>query len=478
MTPQLQQAIRLLQLSSLDLSQEIQQALYENPMLEYTDESDRHAAPTASTKEINSASEQPSASDKAPTDQNHDVSDTNLQQEIPNDLNVDANWDDIYPTAPISHAKNPEDDRDFESVHSVTESLQDHLMWQLQLTNLSAVDKIIAEHIIDAVDTRGMLSTTPQDIWAALDNDDIELDEVIAVLHHVQQFDPPGVAATSIEECLSIQLQQFSPDTPHLALAKDIAQKHLPLVAPKEMTKLKRLTGESPASIEDAILLIQSLSPYPGDAISSEATEYVIPDVRVSKVNDQWQIGLNNDVTPKININQQYASMIRRADNSDANTYLKNHLQEAKWLLRSIESRNETLMKVATCIVHKQQEFLEQGPIAMKPMVLADIAEQLEMHESTISRVTTQKYMDTPQGIFELKYFFSSHVSTESGGECSSTAIRAMLKEMISAENTSKPLSDNKLTKLLQDMGIQVARRTVAKYREGMGIPSSSERKR
>lgn len=203
-----------------------------------------------------------------------------------------------------------------------------------------------------------------------------------------------------------------------------------------------------------------------------------MPDVRVTKTNSHWQVSLNEDITPRLSINQQYAQLIRRADSSQQNTFLKSHLQEAKWFLRSIESRNDTLMRVATSIVEMQQGFLEQGPVAMKPMVLADIADRLELHESTISRVTTQKYIDTPQGVFELKYFFSSHVSTASGGECSSTAIRAMLKKMISAENPGKPLSDNKLTTLLQDMGIQVARRTVAKYREGMGIPSSSERKR
>ncbi|MCL4121064.1 UNVERIFIED_CONTAM: hypothetical protein GTU68_028979 [Idotea baltica] len=367
---------------------------------------------------------------------------------------------------------------DFDNVHNVTASLQDHLLWQLNLTPLSKTDLLIAENIIDSIDNSGMLTTPPEEIWGSLDDDEIELDEVVAVLHRIQQFDPPGVGATNLAECLLIQLSQFSPDTSFLEEAKQLVSKHIELVGQRDYKRLERLTGYTQETLEATILLIQTLSPHPGEAIRNDEVEYVVPDARVSKVNDHWQVSLNQDITPKLSINQQYAQLIRRADSSQDNTFLKNHLQEAKWFLRSIESRNDTLLRVASCIVELQQRFLEQGPEAMRPMVLANIAERLELHESTISRVTTQKYIDTPQGVFELKYFFSSHVSTASGGECSSTAIRAILKKMISAENPAKPLSDNKLTALLQEMGIQVARRTVAKYREGIGIPSSSERKR
>ncbi|MDX2464619.1 MAG: RNA polymerase factor sigma-54 [Porticoccus sp.] len=473
MTPQLQQAIRLLQLSSLDLHQEIQQNLYDNPLLELAEESENSPENTPEHQESNTESPPPKETADNTT---QDLNSEDWESKIPQDLPVDANWDDIY--QPVSSAKSPSSETmDFENVHHVTESLQDHLLWQLNLTPLSALDHLIAENIIDSIDNNGMLTTTPEEIWASLD-DEIELDEVVAVLHRIQQFDPSGVGATNLSECLLIQLNQFSPETEFLDEARQLVSNHLDLVGQRDYRRLEKLTGYTQAILEAAIALIQTLSPHPGEAISNDNVEYVVPDARVCKVNEHWQVSLNQDITPKLSINQQYAQLIKRADSSEDNTFLKTHLQEAKWFLRSIESRNDTLLRVSSCIVELQQGFLEQGPEAMRPMVLADIAERLELHESTISRVTTQKYIDTPQGVFELKYFFSSHVSTASGGECSSTAIRAILKKMINAENLAKPLSDNKLTSLLQDMGIQVARRTVAKYREGMGIPSSSERKR
>jgi len=478
MTPQLQQAIRLLQLSSLDLHQEIQQNLYDNPLLELAEESENPSDDTAENTKNSQSDTEEKPKDNDVTDvASQDLNGEEWENSIPQDLPVDANWDDIYqPSTTIRSASS--ETMDFENVHNVTESLQDHLLWQLNLTPLSKTDLLIAENIIDSIDKNGMLTTPPEEIWGSLDDDEIELDEVVAVLHRIQQFDPPGVGATNLAECLLIQLNQFSPDTNFLDEAKQLVSKHLDLVGQRDYKRLERLTGYTQETLEAAILLIQTLSPHPGEAIRNDDVEYVVPDARVSKVDEHWQVSLNQDITPKLSINQQYARLIRRADSSQDNTFLKNHLQEAKWFLRSIESRNDTLLRVASCIVELQQRFLEQGPEAMRPMVLANIAERLELHESTISRVTTQKYIDTPQGVFELKYFFSSHVSTASGGECSSTAIRAILKKMINAENPAKPLSDNKLTALLQDMGIQVARRTVAKYREGIGIPSSSERKR
>ena len=478
MTPQLQQAIRLLQLSSLDLHQEIQQNLYDNPLLELAEESENPSDDTAENTKNSQSDTEEKPKDNDVTDvASQDLNGEEWENSIPQDLPVDANWDDIYqPSTTIRSASS--ETMDFENVHNVTESLQDHLLWQLNLTPLSKTDLLIAENIIDSIDKNGMLTTPPEEIWGSLGDDEIELDEVVAVLHRIQQFDPPGVGATNLAECLLIQLNQFSPDTNFLDEAKQLVSKHLDLVGQRDYKRLERLTGYTQETLEAAILLIQTLSPHPGEAIRNDDVEYVVPDARVSKVDEHWQVSLNQDITPKLSINQQYARLIRRADSSQDNTFLKNHLQEAKWFLRSIESRNDTLLRVASCIVELQQRFLEQGPEAMRPMVLANIAERLELHESTISRVTTQKYIDTPQGVFELKYFFSSHVSTASGGECSSTAIRAILKKMINAENPAKPLSDNKLTALLQDMGIQVARRTVAKYREGIGIPSSSERKR
>jgi RNA polymerase sigma-54 factor len=461
MTPQLQQAIKLLQLSSLDLQQEIQQALYSNPLLELNEELE-YAEPDTSSNE-----EDPMTAERSWDD------DT-----IPEELPVDARWDDIYPASPGTSQNSHQESRDFDSFHSVTESLQDHLRWQLNLTPMSETDRYIAEAIIDSVNEQGFLEVDIRELQESLEQHEIEADEVIAVLHRVQQFDPPGVCAANLKDCLLIQLRQFNADTPYLKEAITLVTDHIQMVAERDYVHLRKLTGYEQETLQEAIRLIQTLNPKPGEKINNFDVEYVVPDARVFKFQGTWQVSLNNDVTPKIGINQQYADLIRRADNSDDNTFLRNQLQEARWFLRSLESRNETLLRVSTCIVEMQRGFLEHGPEAMRPMILADIAERLELHESTISRVTTQKYMDTPQGVFELKYFFSSHVNTSAGGECSSTAIRAMLKKMITEENPAKPLSDNKIASMFDDKGIQVARRTVAKYREAMGIPTSSERKR
>lgn len=461
MTPQLQQAIKLLQLSSLDLHQEIQQALYSNPLLELAEELEY----------------QESAGDPL-EDQERALADKDWEDgKIPEELPVDARWDDIYPVSTPGLQSGGET-RDFENFHSVTESLQDHLRWQLNLTPISEVDRLIGESLIDAINPEGMLESSPESIHESLIDEGIELDEVLAVLHLIQQFDPPGVGAVDLRDCLLIQLGQFAADTPRLELAKLLVRDYLALVAERDMAKLRQRTGFDDKTLLAAIQLIQTLNPRPGDQISDSAIEYVIPDVRVSRAAGLWQVTLNSEIAPRISLNQQYADLVRRADNSDDNTFLRNQLQEARWFLRSLESRNETLLRVAACIVEMQRGFLEKGPEAMQPMILADVAERLELHESTISRVTTQKYIDTPQGVFELKYFFSSHVRTSNGGECSSTAIRAMLKKMITEENPGKPLSDNKLASLFDCQGIQVARRTIAKYREAMGIPPSSERKR
>ncbi|MFA5633275.1 MAG: RNA polymerase factor sigma-54 [Porticoccaceae bacterium] len=460
MTPQLQQAIKLLQLSSLDLQQEIQQALYSNPLLELAEE-------------IEQTEPQDTSSQEDPMTLDKDWEDSTIPEELP----VDARWDDIYPVSPGS-AQNGKETRDFDSFHSVTDSLWDHLSWQLNLTPMSETDQLIAETLIDAINSEGFLAMPVAEIHESLPMPDVELDEVMAVLHRIQQFDPPGIGAQDLRDALLIQLGQFAADTPFLNEAMTLVRDHLTLVAERDYVQLRKKTGYSQEALNDAIRLIQTLNPKPGEQISNMEVEYVVPDVRVQKLHGAWQVSLNGDVAPKVCINQQYADLVRRADTSEDNTFLRNQLQEARWFLRSLESRNETLLRVASCIVEMQRGFLDHGPEAMKPMILADVAERLELHESTISRVTTQKYMDTPQGVFELKYFFSSHVSTSGGGECSSTAIRAMLKKMIAEENPAKPLSDNKIADLFDDKGIQVARRTVAKYREAMGIPTSSERKR
>lgn len=486
MTPQLQQAIKLLQLSSVDLHLEIQQALYSNPMLELEDEIE---PPQESDT---------SAATEAPGVDNADRGDE-WSQEIPADLPVDAQWEDIYATAPpatpgsAATSSGTAEHRDFEEFHTVTESLQDHLMWQLNLTPLSNVDRTIATAIIDNINEAGFLETPVVDLWRAIyapsaedsatnktdaDEHTVDLDEMFAVLHRIQQFDPPGVAACDLRECLLIQLGQLNPQTPCLDAATTLVDQHLELVAERNFPALTRKTGLTTEVIASAIKLIQTLSPRPGEAIVKNDTDFVTPDVIVQKHSGRWLVTLNSELAPRLCINQEYANLVQRANDSADNNFLRNNLQEARWFLRSLESRNETLMRVSRSIVEKQQDFLERGPEAMKPMVLADIADLLGLHESTISRVTTHKYIDTPRGVYELKFFFSSHVNTDAGGECSSTAIRAMLKRMIGDEPVDKPLSDSKLAVMLQDEGIQVARRTVAKYRESLRIPSSSERKR
>ena len=527
MTPQLQQAIRLLQLSTLDLQQEIQEALDSNPMLEVEDTFDatppsdneyetsdyerkQEIAAEGSGSDENfsesysgestyneSSNESFSGDDSfgessfsesdgfadtdnyAGTDEFSDSA-TEWNEAIPSDLPVDTSWDDVYQTSQASGSSNfDNEDNDFESRRAATDSLYDHLMWQLNLTPMSDRDRIIAMAIIDAVDPSGMLSVTLEDIHSGLvgEWEDLELDEVVAVQHRIQQFDPCGACSQNLAECLTVQLQQFDPKTPFLAEAKLITKQYLPLLASRDFRQLMRRTKLREDELSQAVTLIQSLNPRPGDIIANGDTEYVVPDVFVEKREGRWIVELNPEIAPRLRINSDYASLVKRADSSSDNTFLKDNLQEARWFLKSLQSRNETLLKVASCIVEKQRGFLEYGAEAMKPLVLHDIAEIVEMHESTISRVTTQKFMHTPQGIFELKYFFSSHVSTDSGGECSSTAIRALIKKLVSAENPKKPLSDSKITDLLGEQGIQVARRTIAKYRESLNIPPSNERK-
>ena len=402
---------------------------------------------------------------------------------MPGDLAVDSNWDDIYPSTYSASNSYDSDSIDYESRNTTVDTLQDHLLWQLNLTPMSEKDKSIGFAIIDAIDANGMLTVGVESMNAGFESElEIELDEIVAVLHRIQQFDPIGVGYRDLSECLSIQLNQIDDSnfSKLIANAKLIVKEYLNLLGHHDYAQLMRKTKLKEEELRDTIMIIESLDPRPGANISPPSTTYMIPDVIVTKLAEsgRWKVELNPDTAPKIRINSDYASLVKRADSSDENNYLRDNLQEARWFIKSLQSRNETLMKVATRIVEHQRDFLEYGDEAMKPLVLHDIAEVVNMHESTISRVTTQKYMHTPRGIYELKYFFSSHVSTKDGGECSSTAIRAILKKIIAAENVRKPLSDNKITELLENKGINVARRTIAKYRESLSIPPSNERKR
>jgi RNA polymerase sigma-54 factor len=478
MTPQLQQAIRLLQLSTLDLQQEIQEALDSNPMLELAEEdenanhrdSTNHSLESDSSRTDNNIQDQLNFDDDANIPDDWDSSNA---EELP----VDAHWDDVVEYS--TQSSNNSNPSDFDDKNTSIETLQEKLFWQLNLTTLVDSDRVIATAIIDSIAANGFLSTSALDVYNSIALDlDIEFEEFEAVRQLIQQFEPIGVASQDLRECLLVQLEALPPKTHFINDAKLIVDRYLPLLGNHDYAQLKRRTKFKEGRLKEAINLILSLSPNPGDAVDNENTVYIVPDVYVKKHQNRWLVELNNECSVKLRINDQYASFIKRADNSSDNTFLKDNLQEARWFIKSLENRNETLMKVASKIVEHQRGFLEYGEEAMKPLILSDIAQDIDMHESTISRVTTRKYMHTPRGIFELKYFFSSHVKTDAGGECSSTAIRAIIKKHIAEENTKKPLSDNKIAELLSTEGINVARRTVAKYREAMAIPPSNERKR
>lgn len=460
MTPQLQQAIRLLQLSTLELQQELQQALESNPLLEQID----------THEEIDTRETQDS--------ETLDTADALEQKEMPEELPLDASWDTIYTAGTLSGTSGDYIDDELPVYQGeTTQTLQDYLMWQVELTPFSDTDRAIATSIVDAVDDTGYLTVPLEDILESMGDEEIDIDEVEAVLKRIQRFDPVGVAAKDLRDCLLIQLSQFDKTTPWLEEARLIISDHLDLLANHDFRTLMRVTRLKEDVLKEAVNLIQSLDPRPGQSIQTGEPEYVIPDVLVRKHNGHWTVELNSDSIPRLQINQHYASMCNNARNDGDSQFIRSNLQDAKWLIKSLESRNDTLLRVSRCIVEQQQAFFEQGEEYMKPMVLADIAQAVEMHESTISRVTTQKYLHSPRGIFELKYFFSSHVNTEGGGEASSTAIRALVKKLIAAENPAKPLSDSKLTSLLSEQGIMVARRTVAKYRESLSIPPSNQRK-
>ncbi len=444
MTPQLQQAIRLLQLPVLDLNAEIQEALAENIMLEMEDLPDAPQTSNETTAEVE-------------TIRAEDSWLSSREQQV-----QDGGWNGEG--RPIS---------DFADESGQT--LREHLLWQLEMEDFTPRQVLIGEAIIDSIGDDGYLSIKLEEVADYIDDDTtVSFAEVEETLTKIQRLDPIGVAARSIPECLVLQLRQLAPATPGLALAIELAETKLDQVANRDYGELRRSLRTSEEDLHSALALIKSCNPKPGFAVSPTATEYVIPDVFVRKVDNRWQVEISPSGVPKLSVNQEYARMLR---GSGDHAVLRTQLQEARWLIRSLEIRNETLTKVATSIVTRQTEFLEHGDEAMKPMVLRDIAEEIDMHESTISRVTTNKYMHTPRGVFEFKYFFSSHLSSATGEDQSSTSVRAKIRKLIGAENPAKPLSDSKIANLLADEGISVARRTVAKYREAMNIASSSDRR-
>lgn len=468
LTPQLQQAIRLLQLSSLELEQEIQIQLDSNPLLEKVeDENNENLESLENLKQ-----EQPE----------YELSESLNADNLPDELAVDTNWDDIY-THQSTAMERPEFD-DREDNRYANASLKEHMLAQINLLHFSPVDKLIAYCIIDALDEKGFLDASLDEIVSSVQHllqqmdyeIEVEEDEVIVVLKHIQRLEPMGIGARNLAECLFVQVDAL-PNTTLFKKEASLLLTHYELLLSNDLNKLIKQTGLDAEQLKSAVDLLKTLKPYPGAEFDQKESDYQIPDVVVSKKNDHWHVQLNPDILPKLRINPFYSGMIKRADQSDDNQYLRNQMLEAKNFIKSVDERHKTLLKVTTCIVQHQRDFLELGAEGMKPLVLRDVADEVELHESTVSRVTTNKFLLTPRGLFELKYFFSSHVGTTSGGEASSTAIRAKIKKLVADENPRKPLSDNKIADLLKEDGVDVARRTVAKYRESLHIPSSSDRK-
>ena len=471
LTPQLQQAIRLLQLSSLELEQEVQLQLESNPLLEKVED-----------ENANQSLEQLQNEQLQSEQLSKDLTNELNADHLPNDLPVDTDWDDVY-THQSTAMEMPEfEEREDNRLGHTT--LKQHILEQVNLLNFTSIDKLIAHCIVDALDDKGFLDAELEEILYSVQHlleqmdyaEEVELDEILVVLKHIQRLEPAGVGARSLVECLFIQLDQLPRDVSYRQEALALL-KHYELLVANDLNRLLKQSGLKQEQLKPAVELLKTLKPYPGLEFEDKEQDYQIPDVVVSKKNETWHVQLNPDIVPKLRVNSFYANMIRRADQSDENQYLRNQMLEAKNFIKSVDERHKTLLKVATCIVEHQREFLEIGAEGMKPMVLRDVADEVELHESTVSRVTTNKFLLTPRGLFELKYFFSSHVGTTTGGEASSTAIRAKIKKLISEENPRKPLSDNSLANLLKDDGIDVARRTVAKYRESLHIPASSDRK-
>ncbi len=479
-TPQLQQAIRLLQLSSVELQQEIQEMLESNPLLEECETEPAEYRSEDNGAEGAEPTEAPSHESLKATD--IEMADTLLhEQRLDTDYTEYSDYFEYFdsPKAAVTQSREDDGFPDIDARSSPPQTLRDHLLWQMHATPFSATDKRIAEALIDAIDEDGYLTCSLDEVRQALAAElAVETDEIEAVLHQIQNFDPPGVGARDLAECLRLQMRHLPPDTPYLEQARSLATpENLALLGQRDYTRLKRALKIPPAVLQEAVKLIQGLHPRPGSTVASAQASYIVPDIIVKKIKGVWRAELNPDIAPRLRINRTYEQLIHRGDPSAANRYLQDQLQQARWFIKSLASRNDTLLKVARTIVDRQRAFFDHGPEAMKPLVLHDVAEAVGMHESTVSRVTTSKYMLTPRGIFELKYFFSSHVATTDGGTCSATAIRSLIKKLVENESPDKPISDSQIAQILAKQGIRVARRTIAKYRESMNIPPSNQRK-
>ena len=477
LTPQLQQSIRLLQLSSQELNQELETILQENPLLERTDKNDD------GSENINEfASEGFSTRDTA-------ISTTTAkenEESVPESAPQDSLSEDYFGSGNghrWEENNNPDDDNDYAFQEASAPTLREHLISQLQLMQLSERDQTLSMFLVDAVNEDGYLEQSLEELEELLPEElEIDMLELETALKHIQHLDPPGVGARNLSECLILQLQLLQKEicdenTKLFELAKQIAEHHLATLASRDYAKLKKSLRCDEESLRIAQQMLKQLNPRPGsDFTKLAAGHYIQHEVVVNKVKGHWLASLNDEVVPKLRINKLYADILKRNRDS-SNQYLNSQMQEAKWMIKNIEQRFSTILRVSQAIIDQQNQFFEHGEIAMRPLVLREIADELGLHESTVSRVTTRKYMLTPRGVYELKYFFGSHVLTDTGGACSATAIRALIKQMVAEENPKKPYSDNQLTEVLSKQGIVVARRTIAKYRESLNIPAANQRK-
>jgi RNA polymerase sigma-54 factor len=474
LTPQLQQSIKLLQLSTVEMQQEIERYLLENPMLERDDDGD--GASFAAAQQF----------DAPPVDSGRQEYDERVEREARDEHEHEQSLpatpsevdDDRWATDAgtfTGAGRDESDDNDAQDMQAGTTTLRDHLVWQLGMTQLSGRDRSLVRFLIEALDDDGYLSSPLEELRATLPEEyEVEPEELAIALRHIQSFDPTGIGARSPQECLALQLRAM-PDAGERGLALTIVEKHLELLAARDFARIRRLTGCDDDALKAAHALIVSLDPRPGAPFAQLEARYITPDVMVRKLKGKWTAYINPDAFPRLRVNRLYAEVLASQRRGNAN--LAGQLQEARWLIKNVQQRFDTILRVTQAIVERQRQFFEHGEVAMRPLVLREIAEILGLHESTVSRVTSQKYMATPRGIFELKYFFGSHVSTDSGGACSATAIRALLRQLIGAEDGKKPLSDSQLSEILGQQGIVVARRTVAKYRESLSIPPVNLRK-
>ena len=469
LTPQLQQSIKLLQLSTIELNQEIEKVLLENPMLER----DEPESQLGSSRVEAPGPLAPAGSEAAQEREQEQARDADRDRGAERDFEGDGEAGEWQGSA--SGPRDDDDETDFQEFQAAVPTLRDHLDAQIALTPLSDRDRALCRFMIEALDDDGYLSQSLDDLLPLLPPElEVETDDLKIALRHIQSLDPAGIGATDVSECLALQLRALPADAVRdLALA--LVAEHLELLAARDFLKLKRALRCTDEALREAHLLILGLNPRPGAQFAASDTRYVVPDVVVRKVRSTWVVSLNPDAMPRLRINSLYAQILR--DNRGASGSLSSHLQEARWLIKNVQQRFDTIQRVSQAIVDRQRQFFDYGDVAMRPLTLREIAEQLDLHESTVSRVTTQKYMATPRGIFEFKYFFGSHVATDTGGAASSTAIRALIRQFVGAEDKKKPLSDAKIAELLGQQGIVVARRTIAKYRESLDIPPVSLRK-